>query len=458
MPFFLRDESDARLRAFGDTRSRNLTIAAACCYVLMLAMQLYALLSFRGEPISDAARYVGTALRCVREGHFYPVAADFIGKGTAGTGYVNLLILLFRLTGTVRAAYVLNMVFVQILLFSVLTLAYRATGSADVCALTAVFFCLSAPYWAEICIARTELCFTALAFAALALLYRKRGAWPLAAGMLLAFANWVRPLGMAFFVSALWILLYRRAKWHGYVRLFAGAAAMVAAICLFTYHSSGRFVYQPTIASGNLLIGANGDADGSYSDVVFSEGKAGYIPSAQKKTMPYTEINAVYSAAAKDWIRAHPGRYISLMPRKLFYMYATDTYAGEVYFDNQRATAGQTYVREIAQMLRGGGRAWTFGDVLICYGQAFYMLTFALFLWGVIRSMRRGYWRSLSFLYGIFLIGTATVMLTVGSGRYHFPYLPILQITAAAAVHSAVYARRTRVKGTTSCGVSENSA
>ena len=458
MPFFLRDESSARLRAFGNTRSKALTAAAVCCCVLMIVMQFYALLTFRGEPVSDAARYVGTALRCVREGHFYPVAADFIGNGTAGTGYVNLLILLFRMTGSVRSAYVLNMLFVQILLASVLALAYRATGSRDVCACTAVFFCLSAPYWAEICIARTELCFTALAFAALALLMHRRGGLPFLAGSLIAYANWVRPLGTAFFVSAVWILLYRRAKWHGYVRLLAGAAVMVAAICLFTYHGSGRFVYQPTIGSGNLLIGANADADGSYSDVVFTEGKAGYIPSAQKKTMDYTEINAFYSAAAKKWIRENPGKYISLMPKKLFYMYATDTYAGEVYFDNLRTTAGKEYVSEIAAMLHGQGRAWTFGDVVICYGQAFYMLTFALFLWGVIRSMRKGYWRSLSFLYGIFLIGTAAVMLTVGSGRYHFSYLPVLQITAAAAVCSAAHVRHTCRKDTTSCGRSENSA
>ena len=458
MQFFLRDESPARLRAFGDTRSKGLTAAAVCCYALMLAMQIYTLLTFHGEPISDAARYVGTALRCVREGHFYPVAADFIGKGAAGTGYVNLLILLFRLTGSVRSAYVLNMIFVQILLLSVLTLAYRASGSPDVCACTAVFFCLSAPYWAEICIARTELCFTALAFAALALLFRARGALPFLCGLLLAFANWVRPLGMAFFVSAVWILLYRRAKWHGYARLLAGAAVMVAAICLFTYHGSGRFVCQPTVASGNLLIGANEDADGSYSDVVFSEGKAGYIPREQKRTMDYSEINAVYSAAAKKWIRENPGRYASLVPKKLFYMYAADTYAGEVYFDNLKATSGTAYVREIAAMLRGQGRAWTFGDVVICYGQAFYLLTLALFLWGVICSMRRGYWRSLAFLYGIFLIGTAAVCLTVGGGRYHFPYLPVLQITAASAVQSASHTRHVRRKDTTSCVRSENSA
>ena len=455
MPFFLRDESGARLRTFGDTRNRSLTAAAVCCYVLMLVMQVYALLTFHGEPISDAARYVGTAMRCVREGHFYPVTADFVGKGTAGTGYVNLLILLFRMTGSVRSAYVLNMLFVQILLVSVLTLAYRATGSPDVCAWTAVFFCLSAPYWSEICIARTELCFTALTFLALALLFQKRGGLPFTAGLLLAYANWVRPLGMAFFVSALWILLYRRAKWHGWVRLLAGAAAMVAAICLFTYQSSGRFVYQPTIGSGNLLIGANADADGSYSDVVFDEGKAGYIPREQKRTMDYSEINAVYSAAAKKWIRENPGRYLSLVPKKLFYMYAMDTYSGEVYFDNLKTTAGSEYAREILGMLRGQGRAWTFGDIVICCGQAFYMLTFALFLWGVIRSMRRGYWRSLSFLYGIVLIGTATVCLTVGSGRYHFPYLPVFQITAAACLQSVSHARR---KGTTSCGSSENSA
>jgi hypothetical protein len=283
---------------------------------------------------------------------------------------------------------------------------------------------------------------------------RKRGGLPFLVGLLLAYANWVRPLGIPFFVSALWVLLYRRQKWHSYARLLAGAAVMVAAICLFTYHSSGRFVYQPTIGSGNLLIGANADADGSYSDVVFSEGKAGYIPPARKKTMAYTEINAFYSAAAKKWIRENPGRYIALMPKKLFYMYATDTYAGEVYFDNLKTTSGKEYVQEIAGMLRGRGRAWTFGDAVICCGQAFYMLTFALFLWGVIRSMRRGYWRSLSFLYGIFLIGTAAVVLTVGSGRYHFSYLPVLQITAASAVQSALHTK----KGTTSCGRSENSA
>jgi hypothetical protein len=174
--------------------------------------------------------------------------------------------------------------------------------------------------------------------------------------------------------------------------------------------------------------------------------------------MTYSEINAVYSAAAKKWIRENPGRFISLMPKKLFYMYATDTYAGEVYFDNLKPTAGEAYVREIVGMLRGQGRAWTFGDVVICWGQAFYMLMFALFLCGVIRSMRKGYWRSLSFLYGIFLIGTAAVCLTVGSGRYHFPYLPVLQITAAAAVRSATHIRHARRIDTTSCGQPDFSA
>ena len=129
-----------------------------------------------------------------------------------------------------------------------------------------------------------------------------------------------------------------------------------------------------------------------------------------------------------------------------------------MYFDNLKPTAGAAYAREIAGMLRGGERPWTFGDVVICYGQAFYMLTFALFVCGVIRSMRKGYWRSLSFLYGILIIATATTMLTVGSGRYHFPYLPVLQITAAAFLQSAVNARRTPRKDTTSCGKSESSA
>lgn len=430
--FFLRDESDARLRAFGSTSSHALRRAAAVCYALMLGMQLYTILSFHGEPTSDAARYVGDAMRCVREGHLYPVASDFIGGGTAGTGYVNLLILLLRLTGTIRAAYWMNLLFVQLLLFSALYLAYKASGSADVSARTAIVFCLSVPYWAEICVARTELCFTALAFFALALLYRGKSGLPFLTGAILAFANWVRPLAAAFMVSSFWTLLYRKAKWHVYVRLLAGFLASVAAISLFTYCSSGEFVYQPTVSSGNLLIGANADADGSYSDVVFREGHAGYIPPEVRQNMTYREINAHYSAAAKTWIRENRGQYLLLMPKKLFYMYITDTYSGDVYFDNLRQTSGKAYVMDVVSMLRGQGRAPTLGDAIICYGQAFYMLTLLLFFCGVIRTMRKGCWRSFSFLYGILIIGTVATMLTVGGGRYHFPYLPIMQITAAA--------------------------
>ncbi|MBQ7541837.1 MAG: hypothetical protein IJT44_06050 [Clostridia bacterium] len=457
MRFFLRDETDARLRAFGETRSRALRRTAVGCYALMLVMQLVTLLTFHGEPTGDASRYVGDALRCLREGHFYPTASDFVGGGTAGTGYVNLLILLFRLTGSVRAAYWTNLLLVQLLLASVLFLAYRATRSEDVCARTAIIFCLSVPYWAEICVARTEILFTALAFLALALLYRRHGL-PFVTGVLLAAANWVRPLGLAFLAAALWSLLYGKAKWHAYVRLLAGVLAAVAAISLFTYRSSGEFVYQPTVSSGNLLIGSNEDADGSYDEIVFSPGKAGYIPPQEKAQMTYKQINARYSAAAKQWIRENPGRYLALMPKKLFYMYIMDTYSGDVYFDNDVKTSGREYVTELLAAVRGQGRTLTWGDAVICWGQAFYMLTFALFLCGVIRSMRRGYWRSLSFLYGVFLIGTAMTMLTVGSGRYHFPYLPILQITAAAWWQSAAISVRARRKGTTFCGAAADRA
>lgn len=443
MTFFLRDETDARLRAFGDRRSRALQWTAVGCWALMLVMQVVTLLRFHGDPTGDASRYVGDALRCVREGHFYPAASDFVGGGVAGTGYVNLLIVLLRLTGSVRAAYWTNLLLVQLLLLSVLWIAYHATKSTDVCARTAIVFCLSVPYWAEICVARTEIFFTAMAFFALALLYGKRSL-PFVTGVLLAAANWVRPLAPAFLAAAVWTLIYSRAKWHAYVRLLAGVLAAVAAICFFTYRNSGEFVYQPTVSSGNLLIGANADADGSYSDIVFSEGKAGYIPPEEKAAMTYKQINARYSAAAKQWIRENPGRYILLMPKKLFYMYIMDTYSGDVYFDNLVQTSGREYAREVFSALRGQGRRFTSADAVICFGQAFYMLTLAAFFCGVIRSMRKGYWRSLSFLYGIFLIGTAMTMLTVGSGRYHFPYLPILQITAAAWWQA--------VSNTTSCG------
>lgn len=449
--FFLLRSEDKQLNTLFRTPSKLLTsrrilfvkYTAIFAYALMLIMQIWLLVSFSGEPTSDAARYTGDALSCVQNGSWFPTAEKFVGNGgVAGTGYVNFLCLLFRITNNIKIAYAANILLVQLMLFSTAYITKKVTGSDTVHYSVVAIFCLFGTYWSEICFARTEIFFTALAFFALALVCSGKKSCAVFAGVVLAYANWARPLAMSFIIAILWLFFYKRSRIFSYVKFASGFAAAVLIIMTFTYINSGKFIYQPTVASGNLLIGANDDADGSYDNVVFKEGHAGYIDPEKKKTMSYEEINSVYSKAATEWIKENPLKYISLMPRKLLYFFVSETYSGDVYFNNGIQTGGAVYIREVLSILHGDGdRTLQTGDVLIIYTQIFYMFVFALFIAGVIFSAAKGYWRSMSFLYGLIIIGAFISMLTVGGARYHFPYLPTMIISAAQLTDAALVRR-----------------
>lgn len=451
--FFLRSEQSVLCSRFGNATApcestvRALKIIALCSYVLMLAMQIRNIVVFQGSPTSDAARYVGDAFSNLEAGTWYPTERDFVGGGVAGTGLVNYFIFLLRIVPDTKILYVGNLLLVQLMLFSTVYIAKQITQSDTVGYITASIFCFTGTYWAEVCVARTEIFFTALAFFALALAVRGSTPCVILSGAVLAYAQWARPLAIAFIVSIVWLFIRRADKFTSYVKLFSGFFAVVLALTAFTYVNSGRAIYSPTIADGNFLMGAHEDADGSYENTVFNEGKAGYIPPEERAEMTVEEINAVYKKAATDWIKANPVKYLSLMPKKLFYFLATDTYSGDIYFDNKIQTAGRNYIQSLMNIITGSGsRELEFGDIAIMYTQAFYMVVLALFLAGVLHSMKNGYWRTMSFLYGIFLIGVASVLYTVGGGRYHFPYLPVMIITAAVFTDTVFVRKRKKFK------------
>jgi len=414
----------------------------------MLCIQIRNVIVFKGEITGDSVRYVTDGMTHATNGTWYPTAESFMDLGgVAGNGYVNFLALLLRITTDLRIIYIGQLLLVQVILFSTVYIAKKISGSVTAGYLTCIIFCLFGTYWGEICIPRTEILFSALSMLALALAVKGGRFSVIGAGAILAYAQWTRPLALAFIISIVWLFLYRGDKFRSYIKLIAGFCAVVVLLTTFTYFNSGEPIFQPTIADGNFLMGANEDADGSYNYVVFEEGHAGYIPREKMFEMEYDEINEFYRETGINWIKANPGRYLLLMPRKIFYFLATETYSGDIYFDNHIRTAGRDYIFSLFDILLGRGeRSFAFGDAVMIYTQGFYMIVFALFFFGVIYSMKKGYWRTMSFLYGIFLIGLAASLYTVGAARYHFPYLPVMFITAALFVDAVFVRRKKKIK------------
>ena len=425
-----------------------LKVAAIVSYVIMLCMQIRNVIVFKGEITGDSVRYVTDGLTHAANGTWYPTAESFTDLGgVAGNGYVNFLALLLRITTDLRIIYIGQLLLVQVILFSTVYIAKKISGSATAGYLTCIIFCLFGTYWGEICIPRTEILFSALSMLALALAVKGGRFGAFGAGVILAYAQWTRPLALAFIIAIVWLFLYRGDKFRSYIKLIAGFCAVVVLLTTFTYFNSGEAIFQPTIADGNFLMGSNEDADGSYDYIVFEEGHAGYLSPEEKAEMDYAEINDFYRETGINWIKANPGKYLMLLPRKLFYFLATETYSGDIYFDNHIRTAGRDYIFSLFDILLGKGeRDFAFGDAVMIYTQGFYMVVFALFFLGVLYSMKKGYWRTMSFLYGIFLIGIAASLYTVGAARYHFPYLPIMFITAALFTDAVFVRRKKKIK------------
>ena len=416
-------------------RTKALMIAAAFSLAVMIAAQIIMIIRFNGQQVSDGHWFTKKALFCAENGLWYPSAEHISSRYFSANGLINLMALLFRLGAGLRTIYVINALLVQVMLWSCVFIVYRVARSVGFCCRFIVLFCLLNTMWGYVVIVNTEIMFNALAFLGIALLFSEKRLASVACGLLLALANWVRPLGLIFLLGSLLVLVYRKKTVKHFVGVIAGFCAVVAVIGCVSLRSGGYFVYQATTSGINLIQTANDDADGSYMDEVFNEGKAGYIPEDQQKEMTFKDFDRVYRERGLDWIRQHPFKYLSQIPRKLFLLYATETYSGNAYFNNEVVTSGKEYIIDVVRKIMGrADEPLAFGDILVVADQAWYSLIMVLALIGLVRSLMNNKWRFLLPFVFIAVMGTGVAMILISGARYHFPYLPIFIMSAAFAI------------------------
>ncbi len=416
----------------GDGTRTAWALAACAVDALLLAVQIGLLLRGTGVQFGDARSYLDLAIYCAQNATWYPNARNMYDTYVFGNGYVNILAACMRLAPGLPWVELLNLAFMQAIVWLSAGIAWRMTHRLRPACLTAMLICLSAGFWGEVVAARTELCFIALSCLSLYLLTFPRTATLFLAGVAVALANWVRPLLVVYLPGMLLFLWLRRAGIRRMSMLLAGALAMTLVIGAGAQRLTGRFIFQAQTMGINMLMGANDDADGSYNDAVFREGKAGYIDPQRRARMTFYEIDALYKDEAIAWMARNPMSFFLLAPAKLFYFLATDTYGGCAFLG--RETDNLAYLLELWNVLLGRGeRSLLPGDVVVLYEQAFYMCLLTAYALSVVNSLRRRCLRDTLHLHAIVLGACGVAVLTVGGARYHMPYIPIFCICAAIA-------------------------
>ena len=407
-------------------------LAACAADALLLAVQIGLLLRDTGVQFGDAKSYLDLAIYCAQNATWYPNAHNMYDTYVFGNGYVNILAACMRLAPGLPWVALLNLAFMQAIVWLSAGIAWRTARSPRAACLTAVLVCLSAGFWGEVVASRTELCFIALACLSLYLLTFPCPVAALLAGTVLALANWVRPLLVVYLPAMLLFLWLRRASARRMAALLVGVLAVTLAVGASAQRRTGRFIFQAQTMGINMLMGANDDADGSYNNAVFQEGKAGYIDPLQRERMTFYQIDTLYRDEAISWIARNVPSFLALAPAKLFYFLATDTYGGCAFLG--RETDNLAYLLELWDVLLGRGeRSLLPGDVVVLYEQAFYMCLLTAYALSVVNSLRRRCLRDTLHLHAIVLGACGVAVLTVGGARYHMPYIPIFCICTALA-------------------------
>jgi tetratricopeptide (TPR) repeat protein len=232
-------------------------------------------------------------------------------------------------------------------------------------------------------------------------------------------------------VFALLVLVWILAEGRGLLRrralasaglFLAGAALVLLPVGLRNLAVGGEFQLTTSQLGPNFYIGNNPRADGSYQPLSFGRGDAlreredatRIAERAEGRPLTPAEVSRFWLRRSRDYIRAEPVGWITLMARKLALTFNAaelpDTESQEVFADH-------------SALLRGLG-FFHFG--LLLPAAAF----------GAV--MTAPAWRRIRLLYLLIAGYAASVALFYVFARYRFPLVPLLILLAAGGAVEAV--------------------
>ncbi len=434
-------------------KEKRLDLLSWVFWAVMLILQVRLIIVFKGEQFGDFMEYVGKAGEIAAAGAFYPRVSDLYGVPYLhAPGYVNFLSLIFRVTGDLRVVYAFNILFLQILLFSAKQIVRRLTDSRRQAAVFQILYCayFSLGMGGGVVLANTEMLFCALVFLGMALVMTEKRTMLklIAAGVCLGLANWIRPVALVFVPAVIFsICVPPKAadfpnrepggKKKGISDTLVYLAAMLlTVICIggCSYLSCGKFVYQSTTMGVNLLVGNSPVADGNNHWDVFFDGNAGDVSAEASSDWTFEEYENYYFETALKWMKENPLGVIKLIPARMFYLYAEDTYFATAYADNTIQTDTADYLKQIVVKLC----KFQFGslsslDWLVILTEVYYLFILLLTVIGLIRQIGGKRWFRWLGLYSIVVLGTGMLMFMFGYGRFHFPYMIVFLMVAQSA-------------------------
>ncbi|RPI66933.1 MAG: hypothetical protein EHM47_15710 [Ignavibacteriales bacterium] len=398
---------------------------------LYILIQFIYIIFFPVQYRSDSLYYYKLAQECLSSNSFYPAQIHLYEDYIAAPLYVNLLVIILTIFNSTLSIGILNICLniLQLFILYKITLLLFGENTAKITAVLYIFYLNTLGL---VITNYTELFFGVLSLGSIYFFLRGKKADFFFAGVLAAASIGVRPLGWALITAYILIFIFkyfRKIKLYSApFQLISGTAAFIILFGLFNLSHFGIFLYTSTTGPVNLLMGANEYATGSFKDIVSGENKPGFIPYSEKKT--YIEKGEIWKARACDWIKAHPLKWLSLIPVKAGSMFLWDDFAVSPLMNMQDWDLYKIakYVKENNSsrgLMAEFSALRKISYLSLQFLHYFYYITLIIFITaGIIVLRRNNGFNTENIIPLLFsIIGVVITLSVYGIPRYKYPFL-----------------------------------
>ncbi len=405
-------------------------------FILWVLGQVVLVFLYWDFPLhDDAAAYASLALQCLQENTWYPSSSHIHDDFIFAPGYINLLILVGKLTGKLAAIKVVNLFFNVTLALEVYYLAQRLFYR-DVARWSLVFYILIYSNFYLVIAPLSDLPFLWCVMTAICGILSRKTSSLIVAGILLAAGNWIRPLAVVF-ILPLFLYMYReRYRLKEYILPVLFFAVTVFTIGITTERRVGNFTFQSSTSGFNLAMSAFEEANGLVN---FNFLKAPHFSGfrAQRDSLNYLEKDRMLRDLSVNWIRENPWKYLRQIPTKLAILYSIDTWP-------ERVLPERGMYDRLSEVLKSKRALLAFAIPQIVKSLMYYfvLFLFSLYLW----RARKEYLEKENIFLLIPLLGTLSTLVFVVTDRYHYPFLPFFIIYGAYVFSASTWKYRKKAR------------
>ena len=238
-------------------------------------------------------------------------------------------------------------------------------------------------------------------------------------GIMLAIANWFRPMGIVFLVA---LMIYFLFKWRKSLKLLIGYVAMITIIGCATMYRTGLFLYQAKTGWMALMDYSSDHAPESMMVLEHSDWNV-------------SQKDSAWQSLFFDWLKDHPTEYVKQMPTKLVNTYISDN-VNMCTFIPDKADKEYMYEEVSMQTLKACFPKLSAVQWLSVVNLIIYLCILVCALCSLYYYDKTQYLLPI----GIILIGTL-LLLVVGHGeaRFHIPFMPFFIMLSALFINKLLW-------------------